>query len=406
MIPLLAFAPLRPADEIRVVACDAPVQSRKRGVCANRLAEPDFVALAPGVSWYYDWHFTTRDVPPPGVAMEFLPMAWGDRPEDLAGLDAYLADHRPRRVLALNEPNLKGQAFLSPQRSAAFLDRVKAIADRHGVPVVGPQMAIGSAKDDSVTAVDPIDKRSTTYTFMVPFLKAVFAFGATTIPAVGLHTYGNLGETRWALETMRKEFGRPIWVTEYSHAPNAKEGLAYLMQATDLFERSPDVEGYAWFKERSSGSDAAISLLQATPGRLTALGEAYVAMPVHDDDLYYRIPGRLQAERYAAMAGAEIFPTTDEDGLAQMTAQKPDATLEYHLQVDSAGLYTLRFRVAGPVGRLAILEGGGVVGGVDVPPGGGWRTVSTTLRLPSGPQTLRIDLGAKSQAVNWIEFLR
>ena len=326
MTSLVALALLRQGGAIRVVECDASVQSRKRGVCVNRLEAADFAALAPGVSWFYNWNFTTRDLPPPGVRMEFVPTAWGDVPEHLTGLDAYLADHHPRAVLALNEPNLKGQAFIPPERSASFLERVKAIADRRGIPVVGPQMAMGSSKDDSITAVDPLDKRSTTYTFFVPFLKAVFAYGATAIPAVGLHTYGNAGEAKWALETMRKEFHRPIWVTEYSHVPNPKGGMEYLMQATDLFERSPDVEGYAWFKERSTGKDAAISLLQATPGRLTALGEAYVAMPVHDADLYYRVPGRLQAERYVGMANAEILPTNDEDGFAQMTAQEKGAS--------------------------------------------------------------------------------
>lgn len=405
MTSLLALSLLR-QDAIRVVACDAPVQSRKRGVCENRLDGPDFEELAPGVSWYYDWSPTTRDVPPAGVSMEFLPMAWGDRPEDLSGLEAYLADHHPRRVLALNEPNLRGQAFIPPQQSAGFLDRVKAIADRHGVAVVGPQMALGSAKEASITAVDPIDKRSTTYTFMAPFLRAIYAFGATEVPAVGLHTYGNIGETRWALDTMRKESKRPIWVTEYSHAPNAKEGLAYLIQATDLFERSPDVEGYAWFKERSNGKDALVSLLTPTPGRLTTLGKAYVGMPVHDADLYYRIPGRLEAERYATMANAEIFPTTDEDGLAQMTSQMTDATLDYNLQVDLSGLFTLRFRVSGPAGKLAVAENGHALAGVDVPAGNGWRTVSATVRLPSGPQTLHVGLSAKGQTVNWIEFIR
>ncbi len=406
MTSLLALALLRQSDAIRVVACDAPVQSRKRGVGANRLEEADFVALAPGVSWWYDWDTTTRDVPPPGVSMEFVPMAWGDRPEDLTGLDAYLADHHPRRVLALNEPNVRGQAFIPPQQSADFLARVKSIADRHGVPVVGPQLAAVSAKEASITAVDPTDKRSTTYTAMTPFLRATDAFGATAIPAVGLHTYGNIGETRLALEAMRKESKRPIWVTGYSHVANAKEGLSYLIQATDLFERSPDVEGYAWFKERSTDHNAAISLLQATPGHLTPLGEAYVAMPVHDADLYYRLPGRLQAERYTAMTGAEIFPTSDEDGLAQMTAQAPDATLDYQIQVDSPGLYTLRFRVSGPAGRLSVTKDSAVLGSVDVPAGNGWRSVSTTLRLPSGPQALRLGLSAKGQTINWIEFLR
>lgn len=406
MTALLALGLLGGAPKIRVVACDAPVQSRKRGICANRLQPADFTALAPGVSWWYNWHFRTDDAAPAGVGMEFLPMAWGDRPEVLAGLDAYLKNHRPRQVLALNEPNLKDQAFIPPKRSADFYRRVKAVADRYGVPVCGPQMSLGSAKDASIAAYDPIERKDVTYTWFVPFLKAFFAYAAgTDVAATSLHTYGNIDETRWAVDTMHKEFGRPVWVTEYAHVPDPKTAMAYLVRATDFFERTPYVPGYAWFKERAD-SDGAISLLAKEPGRLTALGRAYVAMPVHDADLYYRIPGRLQAERYVAMERAEIDPTTDADGLAQMVAEAVGAHLDYNLNIPSAGAYALRIRVSGPAGRVTLAKGEAELGAVAVPAGEVWRTVSLRLRLPAGPQTLRLTLGAKGQTVNWIEFGR
>ena len=306
-------------QSIRIVRCDQQVQSKKRGICANRLYAADFPALVPGVSWWYNWHYTTTDPKPKNVAMEFLPMAWGDRPEGLAGLEHYLAaGNRPHQILAINEPNLRGQAFISPEQTAVLYAKIKAIADKYHIPVSGPQMALGSASADSITAVDPLEKKEVTYTFMVPFEKAFLHYAEkTAVRATSLHSYGNLGELRWGVDLLHKEFNRPVWVTEYAHVPDEKQGLIYLMQATDFLERTPYVEGYAWFKERGDASFNT-SLLKPEQGKLTTLGAAYVAMPVHDADLYYRIPGRLQAENYVRMNNMEIWPTTDGDGFAQM----------------------------------------------------------------------------------------
>src|ERR1700722_17539046 len=81
---------------IRIVNCNANVRSLKRGVCANHLSAEDFRVLSPGVSWWYNWSFETDDSPPAGVSMEFFPMAWGDSPSQLNGLEQYLAaGHRP-----------------------------------------------------------------------------------------------------------------------------------------------------------------------------------------------------------------------------------------------------------------------------------------------------------------------
>jgi hypothetical protein len=124
----MAEAPVETAADIRVVPCDAPVRSYKRGVCANELHPEDFKAFAPGVSWWYNWYFKPGQTPPPGVTLDFVPMVWGDRPEDIEGLAAYLETGvTPRQVMILNEPNLKGQAFISPERTAEVYKQAKAI---------------------------------------------------------------------------------------------------------------------------------------------------------------------------------------------------------------------------------------------------------------------------------------
>ena len=246
-LPLIGRAadPTKPVG-IRVVNCDQAVQSSKRGVCANALSEADFRALAPGVSWFYNWHFESKDLPPAGVSMEFLPMAWGDRPPDIAGLQSYLArvPKKPRVVLAINEPNLRGQAFIPPQQTANFYKQVKEVADRYGVPTVGPHMALGSGEGESIKAMDPLQNKPVTYTFMVPFLKAFLHYvEPTPVTAVSFHSYGALGELKWAVGTMHNEFNRPVWVTEYAQwkSGSPEEALKYAIQATDFLERSPEV---------------------------------------------------------------------------------------------------------------------------------------------------------------------
>ena len=92
--------------QIQIVNCDAQVQSRKRGIAVNSLSAADFQALAPGVSWFYDWGINNWTVPS-GVAMNYIPMVWSDYSGYQSAISSYLAaGNRPWRVFAVNEPNL------------------------------------------------------------------------------------------------------------------------------------------------------------------------------------------------------------------------------------------------------------------------------------------------------------
>jgi hypothetical protein len=127
-------------------------------------------------------------------------------------------------------------------------------------------------------------------------------------------------------------------------------------------------------------------------------------MPVHDANLYYRIPGRLQAERYVALSQMDIAPTADIDGLADMKSTAAGGSVDYNIQVDSAGAYPLNFRVAGATGQLRVYKGGTLLGSANAKQTG-WSTVSTTVALAAGTQTLHVVLGSNAQQLNWMEFL-
>ena len=391
---------------IRIVDCDAPVQSRKRGICANKLGDADFTALAPGVSWWYNWYFEPSSKPPAGVNIDFLPMAWGDNPKYLAGLEKYLSEgNKPKHILGINEPNLKGQAFITPEETAKLYARIKTVADAHGINLIGPNLSLGSAAKDSITADDPLENKQITYTFMNPFIKAFLHFAdKTPVPSLGVHSYGNISELRWLVGMMHKEFNRPVWVTEFAQwkTANAAAAKEYLVEATDLLESSPNIDGYAWFKERSDNKS--ISLFEAEPGKLSELGQAYVAMPVHDADLFYRIPGTLQAERYTTAKEADIHVTSDSDGFLQMSGNGKGSSTTYQIQVPKAGTYTLDLRVSGVKGGAVTVHAGKGAEVKLTADQAGWQDVTTTVTLPAGAQQLTLDFPAKGLAVNWLRF--
>ena len=201
--------------------------------------------------------------------------------------------------------------------------------------------------------MDPIENKEVTYTFMVPFNKAFLSYmGDTEVYGVAAHSYGNFGELKWMTKMLQDEFKRPLWITEFAQwdAADITAERDYMIQAVDLFERTPGVEGYAWFKERATNEK--ISLLGKNPGELTLLGQTYVDMPVHDANVYYRLPGRLQAESYLSASKNEIGLTMDTDGFLEM---RPDAgtTLDYQISVARAGPVSagnsLRWRARHPL---------------------------------------------------------
>ena len=394
--------------QTQIVNCDALVQSRKRGIGVNAMSPADFEAVAPGVSWYYNWGATPLSLPS-DVTMDFIPMAWDYKSSYQTDLTSYLAaGNRPWRVFALNEPNLTTQGNMTPAASATTFKQVKAICDPYNIPVIAPHMAEGTAANQSITAYDPIQGSNVTYTTEEPFLKAFFSYCSSNTPAtpagISDHSYAGYGDLTYWTGLMHSDFPtQTVWVTEFNtSASSDAAALANLIPSVDYCERTPWIEGYSWFMSRITG-DPYNSLLSGS-GILTAAGQAYVQMPVHNANLYYRIPGRLQAERYVTINQMNIAPTTDANGLADMKSSAAGGSLDYNIQVDSAGNYPLNFRVAGATGQIKVYNGGTLLGTANIPTTS-WSTVSTTVSLAAGTQTLHVVLSANAQQLNWMDFL-
>ena len=396
--------------QTRIVNCDAPVQSRKRGIGVNTMSAADFRALAPGVSWFYDWGVNNWSVPS-DAAISYLPMVWNGGAGFQNSLSSYLAaGNRPWRVFALNEPNLLGQAYMTPSNSAITFKQVKAICDSYNIPVIAPHMAEGTAANQSITAYDPIQGSNVTYTTMEPFLKAFFSYCSSNTPVtptgISDHSYAGYGDLTYWTGLMHSDFPtQTVWVTEFNNWNTSDAAtLADLIPSVDYCERMPWIEGYSWFMSRIAG-DSHNSLLSTNAGVLTAAGQAYVQMPVHDPNLYYRIPGRLQAERYVTMANMNIAPTTDTNGLADMIASVANGSVDYNIQVDVAGNYPVNFRVAGATGGSVKVYTNSMLLGTASITQTGWSNSSATILLAAGTNTLHVVLTKNSQQLNWIDIL-
>lgn len=119
---------------------------------------------------------------------------------------------------------------------------------------------------------------------------------------------------------------------------------------------------------------------------------------------YQPVPGKIEAESYKTMTGVQTQTTTDTGGGLNVGWIDQGDWMNYTVDVAAAGSYTANFRVAAQNsgGTLLVKNGSGVIlATVAVPATGGyqtWRTVSATVTLPAGTQTLQV---YSSTAVNW-----
>jgi hypothetical protein len=84
--------------------------------------------------------------------------------------------------------------------------------------------------------------------------------------------------------------------------------------------------------------------------------------------------------------------------------------MDYKINVQTAGSYTVGFRVASPVtgGQFQLKNSSGsVLGSLTIPNTGGyqiWQTANLNITLPAGSQTIRIYLVTGEPNLNWLNF--
>ncbi|HEX8476811.1 MAG TPA: glycosyl hydrolase [Telluria sp.] len=258
-------------------------KSAKRGIAYELTSAADMQALAPGVSWYYNWgtapkiNLTVAAIKST-YQMDYFPMIWNAN-NDPAAMTAYLlANPGIKYLLLLNEPNLVDQANLSPADAAAQWPRFEAIARATGVKLVGPAITWGTMANYS----DPVK-------WMDAFLAAYQAANGGRSPQIDYlafhwYDYGLAGQ----LDSLLK-YGKPVWVTEMANWHSQNDGAQIdtlarqkeqMTAMVKLCEERADVFRYAWFIGRmGSEGDPHFTSLLGADGVLTKLGELYVSLP-------------------------------------------------------------------------------------------------------------------------------
>lgn len=123
------------------------------------------------------------------------------------------------------------------------------------------------------------------------------------------------------------------------------------------------------------------------------------------------LPAKIQAENYDAMSATSTETTTDTGGGLNVGWNGLGGWVEYKVNVQNPGTYSLQLRVASPVsgGKFLITSNGTTIGTFTIPNTGGyqtWQTASMNVTLPSGNQTIRIKLTTGDPNLNWLNFVK
>jgi hypothetical protein len=119
---------------------------------------------------------------------------------------------------------------------------------------------------------------------------------------------------------------------------------------------------------------------------------------------------RIEAENWTSMSGVQTENTSDAGGGKNVGYIDNGDWMQYGYTAPAAGTYTINFRVASYSGAQFQVKNssGTVLATVNVPTTGGfqtWQTVTTTLSLSGGTQTIRIESSASlGWNINWFEI--
>lgn len=274
------LAPANPPQNPGAPGTPGVTKSAKRGVAYDLASAGDFAALAPGVSWWYNWSGQPNSRAPAQApatyGMDFIPMLWNDNFNDAAVEAWLLSQPHVKYLLLMNEPNLGDQANLTPVQAAAVWPRYEAIAAHTGVKLVGPAITWGTMPGYE----DPVK-------WLDAFYTAYRTANGNRDPRIDYlafhwYDYGLGGQ----LDRLVK-YNKPFWVTEFANWHANADGAQIdtldkqkqqMKEMVAICEQRADVFRYAWFTGRWNNDTHFTSLLGGD-GQLTELGKYYVGLP-------------------------------------------------------------------------------------------------------------------------------
>lgn len=126
---------------------------------------------------------------------------------------------------------------------------------------------------------------------------------------------------------------------------------------------------------------------------------------------YTTIPATIQAEDYTDKSESpRTEPSQDIDnGISVGWITNANDFLSYNVNVPNSGEYTMDFRVASKTNgiKFDIYQGSEIIGNISSPATGAWytwETVSTTVKLTAGEQTIKLVATGSGWNVNWLNI--
>ncbi|PWN92907.1 hypothetical protein FA10DRAFT_263644 [Acaromyces ingoldii] len=185
------------------------------------------------VKWIHHWENAV--VPQVEGKLDYVPMYWGPKK---AGKwndrKKWINKHKPNYILAQNEPDVPGQANLSPKQAASEWIKELRHYQKKGIKISSPQIVYDIKWMDS-------------------FMKHLKQHGAKP-DFMAVHWYGSWKDTaklKKYIKRVHKRYNLPVWVSEYgvtqkSHGSQSQ--VSHFHSKVDRWmDSQPYVHRYAAF---------------------------------------------------------------------------------------------------------------------------------------------------------------
>jgi RNA polymerase sigma factor (sigma-70 family) len=241
------------------------VTGAKKGVGAWAFTGATQALSESGASWYYTWSATPGVAGPPGTA--FVPMIWGAA--DVTASTLSQVKQEGPYLLGFNEPDMASQSNMTPAQALSLWPQLMATGMQLGSPAVA---------DDGATPGGWLDQ----------FMSGATARGYR-VNFITLHWYGSdfatgaaVSQLQSYLQAVYARYHLPIWLTEFALAnfggspttPTQQQQAAFLTAATEMLQRLPFVQRYAWFGLQATPTDGSMGLFSSGPAA-TTVGRAF-----------------------------------------------------------------------------------------------------------------------------------
>ncbi|MBW8682827.1 carbohydrate-binding protein [Chitinophaga rhizophila] len=182
--------------------------------------------------------------------------------------------------------------------------------------------------------------------------------------------------------------------------------VEFFQGATKIGEDTTSPYQYLW--TGVAAGNYSITARATDNNQMTAISTP-VAINVTAAPVEKLIPGRIEAEDFDAMSGIQTEGCADTGGGENIGWVDTGDWMDYFVNVTEAGTYQVSFRVASAPGggQLQLQSGSTVLTTVDIAATGGWQswaTVTKTVTLSAGKQTLRVYASHADVNLNWIAF--